>query len=89
MLRYRRHPILLSTAALFIVLRAYPQDLVQSTAPHKTWQLAGKVIDSVTRKPVSRALVRLTESSRAMLTGPEGDFFFDDVPSGKVDIQVA
>jgi hypothetical protein len=88
MLGHRRNLLLLWVTGLLLGLRGYPQESVQNTDPNKTYQLAGKVVSSVTRKPIPRVLVRLPQASQAVLTGADGDFLFNDVPTGKTDILV-
>lgn len=51
------------------------------------FRLEGIVVNSLTGNPVPRALVHV--SGRALLTGPEGDFVFDRLPAGTVQVQVA
>jgi hypothetical protein len=80
---------LLSGIALFVVVPGYPQNSVQKIPGRETYQVTGKVVNSLTGKPIQRALVRLTESRRAVLTNEEGDFAFDNVPSGKEGIRVS
>jgi hypothetical protein len=101
MLRYRTGVVLwalalLSATVLFVFPQGCPQVvpktrvLVPETRAGKTYhRVAGKVVNSLTGKPVPRALVRLMESRRAVLTGHEGDFAFDRVPSGKEGIRVS
>ena len=79
---------LLSGIALFLVPPGYSQDSVRDTPAQTTYRVAGKVVNSLTGKPVPRALVRLTQSRRALLTSGEGDFAFDNVSAGTLDIRV-
>jgi hypothetical protein len=51
------------------------------------FKLEGVVVNSATGNPVPRALVQV--SGRAMLTGSEGDFAFDGLPAGTVQVLVA
>ena len=52
-------------------------------------RLEGVVINSLTGKPISRALVQVAgPGTRAMLTGPQGEFSFDGVPVGTASIHV-
>jgi hypothetical protein len=88
MLGHRRNLLLLWVTGLLLGLRGYPQDFVQNTDPNKTYQVAGKVVSSVTGKPIPRVLVRLPHTSQALLTGADGDFSFNGVPAGKADIVV-
>lgn len=63
----------------------------QAASPEQgdTFRLEGTVINSVTRQPIARALVQITTSPpRAMLTGSEGEFFFDTLPQSTVYLQV-
>src|SRR5260370_36948724 len=50
-------------------------------------KLEGVVINSLTGKPLPRALVQV--AGRALLTGPQGDFAFDGLSAGTVQIQVS
>ena len=53
---------LFSGIALFLVPPGYSQDSVRDTPAQTTYRVAGKVVNSLTGKPVPRALVRLTHS---------------------------
>ena len=50
------------------------------------YKLEGAVVNSLDGKPVPRALVQF--AGRAALTGPEGEFSFEGVPAGKVQVMV-
>jgi protocatechuate 3,4-dioxygenase beta subunit len=77
--------LLLVVTALFLLVPAYAQHSAENAG--KTCHVGGKVVDLLTGKPIPRVLVRLVQSRRAMLTGERGEFAFDDVPSGKLDIR--
>src|SRR5262245_66659009 len=53
--------------------------------PKEQFKLEGIVINSVTGKPLPRALVQVNQ--RTMLTGPEGDFSFDGLPALPVRVR--
>jgi hypothetical protein len=53
--------------------------------PKEQLKLEGIVINSATGKPLARALVQVNQ--RFMLTGPEGDFSFDGLPSLPVQVR--
>lgn len=67
-------------ACLFLVAIATAQ---QTTSD--TFKIEGVVVNSVTGKPVARALVQLNSDS-AVLTGPEGVFSFDHVQGGSAHV---
>jgi hypothetical protein len=50
------------------------------------FKVEGVVVNSVTAKPLPRVLVQIYGHS--MLTGPEGQFSFEGVPAGRVQIQL-
>jgi hypothetical protein len=50
------------------------------------YKLEGNVVNSLDGNPVPRALVQF--AGRAELTGPEGEFSFDGVPAGKIQVMV-
>lgn len=84
---YSKQKVLLAALLLFLSVAAMPQDARPAGDPNKTYQLAGTVVNSVNGRPIARALVQLSSSNRAMLTGPEGDFSFDNLPPGTVELQ--
>ena len=60
-----------------------------SQATDKRFKLEGTVINSVTGQPIPRALVQITATpARAMLTGPEGEFSFDNLREGPATVAV-
>lgn len=84
MVRSSRSVILLPALTLFLVLAAPSQTGDQSP----TYKLSGTVVDSVTGRPIPRVLVRLISLNRSMLTGPEGDFSFDNMSRGTLEIVI-
>jgi hypothetical protein len=52
------------------------------------YTLRGTVINSVTGKPIARALVKLASQHKAVLTGREGDFSFEAVRGGHLSLLV-
>src|SRR5215467_1047141 len=84
MSRYSRKAVLFATIMLLLTLAAWSQTDDAKT----TYTLAGTVVNSVTGKPIPRVLVQLEPSSRAMLTGPDGSFSFDNVPAGRAEIRL-
>lgn len=84
MSRYSRKAVLFTTFMLLLTLPAWSQ----TDGAKKTYTLAGTVVNSITGKPVSRVLVQLEPSSRALLTGPDGSFSFDNVPAGRAEIHL-
>jgi len=52
------------------------------------YTLQGTVVNSITGKPIARALVNLASQHKAVLTGPEGDFSFEAVRGGRVSLLV-
>lgn len=89
MFTYRGSAAPLWIAVLCLISTAYSQDSPQGTDSAKTYTLAGNVLNSVTGKPIPRALVRLGQSGHSMLTGPEGDFAFDNVSPGATEIFIS
>lgn len=92
MVAHRKDLVALSLAILLLASPCYPQssssnDPIQRES--ETWPLSGKVVNSVTGKPIPRVLVRLPELQRAALTDSAGNFSFANVPSGKVAITVS
>lgn len=85
-----------STRYCIVLLLAFAcaslaQGPAQGASPEEdnTFRLEGTVINSVTRQPIARALVQITTTPpRAMLTGAEGEFFFDKLPQSTVYVQV-
>ena len=53
---------------------------------NQLYTLEGNVVNSLDGNPVPRALVQF--AGRAELTGPEGEFSFDGVPPGKIQLTV-
>jgi len=52
-------------------------------------RVEGVVVNALTGKPVPRALVHLLGGqSHAMLSGPQGEFTFENVPTGSMSFQV-
>ena len=86
MLRYPEYVVVL--LVLLFCSRALPQDFPQGNDQNKTYTLAGTVVNSVTGRPVPRALVRLMRSGSVMLTDPQGEFSFDNVPPGTTELLV-
>ena len=86
-MHYSRGVVLLSGAILFCVLAAWAQDIPTNASQTKNYPVTGTIVNSVTGKPIPRTLVRI--SQRAVLTGPQGDFAFDNVPAGKAEIVVS
>lgn len=84
MSRYSRNAVLFTTLMLLLALAAWSQ----TDDPKKTYTLAGTVMNSVTGKPIARVLVQLEPSSRALLTGPDGSFSFDNVSAGRAEIHL-
>lgn len=84
----RRDLALLSSALLLFFAQGFSQDTFPGSQRNKTYRVEGAVVNSITGKPVPRALVRLQQWGRAMLTGPDGNFSFDDVPAGAADLEV-
>jgi len=73
---------------LMFAIAAAPQGLPQNSDSNKTYQVTGTVVNSVTGRPIPRALVNLYKTRGAVLTGPQGEFSFDDVPPGPAEIVV-
>ncbi len=87
MVGHSRYVVLLFL--LVFVLRAQTQDLPQSSDQNKTYPLAGTVVNSMSGRPIARALVRLAQfPGRAVLSGQQGDFSFDNVPQGTTEVLV-
>ena len=98
MSRYSRNAVLLTTLMLLLTLPAWSQT---DDSP-KTYTVTGAVMNSVTGKAIPRVLVqlefsiRVTEpeghlslsASRTLLTGLDGSFSFDNVPSGRAEIRL-
>ena len=86
MLRDFRWPVVLFTLIVIFARPAPSQNADQSN----TYKLAGAVINSVTGKPIPRVLVKLAgpPPEQAVLTGPEGDFAFENVPAGMTQISI-
>ena len=59
-----------------------------SQATDERFKLEGTVINSVTGQPIPRALVQIISPPRAMLTGPEGEFSFDNLREGTATVAV-
>lgn len=78
----------LTTMVLILVVAANSQILPQNRDPNKTYQVTGTVVNSATGRPIPRVLVSLNNARSAVLTGPQGDFSFDDVPPGPAQIEV-
>ena len=53
---------------------------------NKQFKVEGVVVNSVNGKPLPRVLVQIYE--RSLLTGPEGEFSFDGVPAGRIQIRL-
>ena len=87
MLRDFRWPILLF--ALTAALAPYASS--QNTDQSNTYKLAGTVINSVTGKPIPRVLVKLAgpQPEQAVLTGPQGDFSFENAPAGMAQVVIS
>lgn len=66
-------------ALLFLAVPGFGQ---QPQSNH--FKLEGVVVNSVTGKPLPRVLVQA--GGHAMLTGPEGEFSFDNIPAGWTQI---
>lgn len=49
-------------------------------------RITGKVIDNVTKKPLSDVLIKLNPSGRSLLTDTTGNFFFDSLAVGSYTI---
>ncbi len=83
----RRFP-LVSGAAL--LLCGFPCAAQQPPAGGQNLtNLEGVVVNALTGKPIPRALVQVAGGgTRAMLTGPQGEFSFDGVPVGTTGIHV-
>ncbi|HEV3037374.1 MAG TPA: carboxypeptidase regulatory-like domain-containing protein [Candidatus Angelobacter sp.] len=84
-----RDLIALSLAILLLASHCDPQSCLPRDSLQKegeTFPLAGKVVNSVTGKPIPRVLVRLPKLQRATLTDQEGNFSFNHVSVGKVAI---
>lgn len=89
MVAHRGDLIALLLAILLLASYSYPQSSLSSDSLPKesdTYPLAGKVVNSITGKPVPRVLVRLPELQRAVLTDSEGNFSFNDVPADEVAV---
>jgi hypothetical protein len=76
--------------ALFLVSSARAWEASsEDKSKEDTSRLEGIVINTLTGRPISRALVHLLPwRERAMLTDPKGEFSFDHVPQGLVQILV-
>lgn len=85
----RRDLVLLFTALSLFIAPGLSQDSVSGKQASKTYTVAGVVVNSITGKPVPRALVRLSQwGALAILTGPDGDFSFDNIPAGVIQVEV-
>ncbi|MGB2604355.1 MAG: carboxypeptidase-like regulatory domain-containing protein [Candidatus Sulfotelmatobacter sp.] len=93
---FRRRRVLalfLAPALIFVALfvrDAFPLQANSSgNNQSRTYKLEGTVIDSVSGRPIGRALVQLPSyPDRAVLTDVEGEFSFDHVSQGFVEILV-
>src|SRR5215472_16764089 len=70
---------------LFPVFFLLASSLAQQGS-NNLFKVEGAVVNSVTGRPIPRALVEM--SGRAMLAGSEGEFSFDGIPPGQVQISV-
>src|SRR5689334_798281 len=84
-----RH-LVMWTATAF---RSWPQLTAQrpdaSESHAGVYTLQGTVVNSVTGKPIARALVKLASEHKAVLTGPEGDFSFAAVRAGRLSLAIS
>ena len=86
---WRRLVLRLTAVVLFSQLVFSWQDPSQDANQKSVYKVAGTVINSVTGRPIPRVLVTLNGPiERAMLTGTEGEFFFDKLPAGNVELRV-
>jgi len=76
------HLLLLLTLPIFVA-PAHGQDATSPVAtPHDTFTLQGTVVSSVEGTPIHAALVQISgEKSWAALTGPDGTFKFEGLPT--------
>jgi hypothetical protein len=70
---------------LFPVFFLLASSLAQQ-ASNNLFKVEGAVVNSLTGRPIPRALVEM--SGRAMLAGSEGEFSFDGIPPGQAQISV-
>jgi hypothetical protein len=81
--RERGIPVFAVSCALLALLLCTAPGLAQE-ADADRFELRGMVVNSVTRGPVSRALVQInTPTGRMLLTGTDGVFVFTNLPHGK------
>jgi Carboxypeptidase regulatory-like domain len=73
------------TCLTFLVVLAALASAQQPQANQS--KLEGVVINGITGKPLPRALVQVAE--RALLTGPEGEFAFDGLSAGTIQVQAS
>jgi len=86
--RVTRHALV----ALLLCLSAasVPRALAQSGG----YRIAGKMVNSITGAPVSRALVTIADvkdrnDTKSLVTGDDGVFVFTGVPAGKYSLEAA
>jgi hypothetical protein len=73
---------------LAALLLAVPAFSLALTADNQTFKVEGTVINAVTGRPIPRALVEWNGQSGmiSVLTGPDGEFSFDGVPQGRMQV---
>jgi iron complex outermembrane receptor protein len=86
--------LLLSLPAIVLLLIIHTRVNASTTRKAGVERIFGKVIDSKTKKPVDYASVSILHSTKdsmiaGMLTEPNGDFSFDNVPFGSYRIKVS
>jgi hypothetical protein len=80
--------MLLVMAAAPRPLRAQAVGPSPDARPQATWELRGRVVDSISGEALPGAIVRLPELRRYTLTNTAGYFHFRDVPAGSHDIAI-
>ncbi|MBY0492182.1 MAG: carboxypeptidase regulatory-like domain-containing protein [Gemmatimonadaceae bacterium] len=88
-MRNRRRLLLAAALLLGAVSRAQGQDAAPPRAePPRAEPLRGVVFDSLARKPLADAMVRIVGTSALAKTDDKGRFRFDSVTTGPVGLQV-
>lgn len=74
---------------VFSPFRSFEAAWQPQPAEPKAFNVRGKVVNSTTGEPIHGALVQLFAGRpRSRLTGPDGQFVFEDVPAGTFAVQV-
>ncbi|NVO01547.1 MAG: carboxypeptidase-like regulatory domain-containing protein [Bacteroidetes bacterium] len=65
------------------------KDLKESTSTEQTCSIQGKIVDKSTGEPLTGALVKIEGSNLEVYTDFEGNFTFQNMTPGVVDLKVS